>query len=178
MDRTEDDQNLAQRMKHGISALHFRRCTFCEQKDLCEHRGVLKVNGLGRCKIESDIFDYTVKSFEEEYKINKVQQIKLYLVAYNILRSLRASQWIADNGLVKIQYVKDEKGKLFQNEVPNPLDKSLYFIDKSIREWFAELRKDTGSKAKIQPEDTFRNQDVAKLLENIKQVKEKKEQEQ
>lgn len=150
--------------KHGINSRGFKPCDRCADKAWCKRRGELKVNDIDRCIIEKEMADYIYNTFNEEFNLTKSEQVQCLWIVETMIRSIRASNWITDNGLTQKQFIKDEKGKVYENIIASCLDKSMYYLNRDVREWLQELKLSRKSKEEKRAGGT----DVALFFTNIK----------
>ncbi len=97
--------------------------------------------GVARCVPEFKYFNNLKKQFKEAYSITEAEAPLLDKMCMIMIRSGRVEEYLADEGLIQIRNVVDEKsGKVFEVPAQNLLKKDAYFDDKMIKEWLNNLK--------------------------------------
>lgn len=97
--------------------------------------------GVARCVPEFKYFNKLKKQFIEAYKITEAEKPLLDKMCMIMIRSGRVEEYLADEGLIQLRNVIDEKsGKVFEVPAQNLLKKDAYFDDKMVKEWLSNLK--------------------------------------
>ena len=97
--------------------------------------------GVARCVPEFRYFSSLKKMFRAEYNIKPAEEPLLDKMCMILIRSGRVEEYLADEGLIQIRNVVDEKsGKVFEVPAQNLLKKDAYFDDKMVKEWLNNLK--------------------------------------
>lgn len=166
--------------KHGFYVNKMRPCLGCPKFDdeTCPYYYVIpgKENmhehmfddfGVNRCVPEYKYFQKLKKEFMEAYSISKADEPLLDKMCMVLIRTGRVEEYLADEGLVQIRNVKDEKtGRILEVPAQNLLKKDAYFDDKVVREWLSNLKI-----SRKERDVTSTNDDLAIVFTQEKSVK-------
>ena len=140
-------------IKHGFYVNKMKPCMGCPkfEDETCPYYYVIpgKENmqehmfdefGTNRCVPEYRYFDKLRKEFKSAYSITTAEEPLLDKMCMILIRTGRVEEYLADEGLVQIRNVKDEKsGRILEVPAQNLLKKDAYFDDKVVREWLSNL---------------------------------------
>ncbi len=140
--------------KHSFYVNKMKPCSNCNkfQDESCpyyySHEGRENMQeymfdefGVARCVPEFKYFNELKKQFKSAYKITEAEAPLLDKMCMIMIRSGRVEEYLADEGLIQIRNVVDEKsGKVFEVPAQNLLKKDAYFDDKMIKEWLNNLK--------------------------------------
>lgn len=141
-------------IKHGFYVNKMRPCMGCPKFDdeTCPYYYIIpgKENmhehmfddfGVNRCVPEYKYFEKLKKEFTNAYQITEAEKPLLDKMCMILIRTGRVEEYLADEGLVQIRNVKDEKtGRILEVPAQNLLKKDAYFDDKVVREWLSNLK--------------------------------------
>ncbi len=141
-------------IKHGFYVNKMRPCMSCSkfQDESCPYYYVVPQSesmqehmfdefGVNRCVPEYKYFQLLKKEFTSAYTITKAEEPLLDKMCMILIRTGRVEEYLADEGLVQIRNVKDEKsGRVLEVPAQNLLKKDAYFDDKVVREWLGNLK--------------------------------------
>lgn len=117
-------------------------CPYFHRLDGKEHLHQLLSDEFGvyRCVPEFKYFQNLKETFSETYKLTKADKPLMEKMCMILVRAARVEEYLADEGLVQIKNMKDDKtGEIKEVTVQNMLKKDAYFDDKIIREWLDNL---------------------------------------
>lgn len=170
----------AKTMKHGFYYNKLRPCLKCDKHkdESCpyffekagrEHQQEFMFDefGVARCVPEANYFKYLRNLFKKSYKITEGDEPLLDKMCMIIIRSGRVEEYLADEGLLQMRKLKDDKtGQIHDVLAQNLLKKDAYFDDKMIREWLENLKISRKSRDVISEDD-----DLAIVFTQEKSIK-------
>jgi hypothetical protein len=120
----------------------------CSKFSDCPHKNsVFDDHKIARCLEEIEFFEETTKTLKEEFNLDKKDLFQLPLMIMRMIKIKRQNRYEANNGVVSKSLVFNPKtGEERQIDVPNILNRDVYYAEKALMNWLESLKMSRSSR--------------------------------